>query len=190
MNRRIWLAPAALLAGVFVFMTLAAALYLPFWEEAFRSDDSPVSWLSSALLVAGAILSLRLCAEETLPWRFGLPLVLALTALALDEQFMLHEWMKHAWLPARVHPAPVSWQGDLPVWIVAAGGVLFGGLAGRCGFAGAALWLLRAAIGVGLFAIWVDLGSPPVWLAFLEEGGEVLAEAIFLCALLVMQRRA
>ena len=29
MNRRIWLAPAALLAGVFVFMTLAAALYLP-----------------------------------------------------------------------------------------------------------------------------------------------------------------
>ena len=34
--------------------------YAPVWERAFRSDASPVSWLSSALLLTLAAMALRL----------------------------------------------------------------------------------------------------------------------------------
>ncbi|MDP5238514.1 hypothetical protein Q9Q94_03185 [Uliginosibacterium sp. 31-16] len=187
-SARDWLPSVVLLLFVLGFMVLAAWVYAPFWEEAFRSDDSPVSWLSSALLIAGAMLCLRLCSERALPLKWGLPLALALLALALDEQFMLHEWFKHAFLPGLLHQRAPGGLADLPVLLVGFGGVLLAWAAGRCGFPRSTTGLLRAAVGVGLLAIWVDLGSPPVWLAFLEEGCEVLAEALFLSALLQLRQ--
>jgi len=68
-----------------------------------RSDNSPASWLSSALLLTLSITALRLTAERCLPWGLGTWLVLAFGALALDEQFMLHELRKfrcHEWTDA------------------------------------------------------------------------------------------
>jgi hypothetical protein len=48
--------------------------------------------------------------------------------------------------------------------------------------------LVALAVIVGLFALWVDLGSPPVVVGRLEEGFEVIAESLFLCGLLELAR--
>jgi len=144
---------------VLIFMALAAWHDAPFWEEAFRSDDAPVSWLSSVLLMAGAVLSLRLCTEQALPLRLGLPLALALLGMALDEQFMFHEWFKHSYLPASLRRQPAAWLADLPILVIGLGGILLAWRVGRAGLQASVGWLLRAAIGVGLFAIWIDVGA-------------------------------
>jgi hypothetical protein len=48
--------------------------------------------------------------------------------------------------------------------------------------------LFVSAMTVGTFALWVDLGSPPVIVGQLEEGFEVLAESLFLSGLLELAR--
>ena len=53
-----WVAPA-LLCAVLGYLLLAAWLFAPGWERAFRSDQSPAAWLSGALLLA-----LSACAQQ------------------------------------------------------------------------------------------------------------------------------
>ncbi|RKR69374.1 hypothetical protein C8C94_3904 [Acidovorax sp. 94] len=188
-----WVAPA-LLGAVAGFLLFSAWIFAPGWERAFRSDNSPASWLSSALLLTLCVTALRLTAERCLPWRLGVWLVLAFGALALDEQFMLHELWKfrcHEWMDA------CRWSAvrEVPMLAVPLVGLVtlarlhwaLSHRSTRC--------LLWAGFAVGLAAIAVDqwpavqpywpwLPEVPELLATLEEALEVMAEALVLGALL------
>ncbi|WP_241777044.1 hypothetical protein [Acidovorax sp. Root275] len=160
----------------------------------WRSDNSPASWLSSALLLTLCITALRLTAERCLPWRLGVWLVLAFGALALDEQFMLHELWKfrcHEWTDA------CRWSAvrEAPMLAVAGVGVVTLAWLHRALSHRSTRGLLWAGFAVGLAAIAVDqwpevqphwpwLPELPELLATLEEALEVVAEALVLGALL------
>ena len=188
-----WVAPA-LLGAVAGFLLFSAWIFSPGWERAFRSDNSPASWLSSALLLTLCVTALRLTAERCLPWRLGVWLVLAFGALALDEQFMLHELWKfrcHEWTAA----CQYSTVREAPMLAVAAIGLLtLAWLHHALGHRSTRA-LLWAGLAVGWLAIGVDqwpevqthwhwLPELPPLLATLEEALEVLAEALVLAALL------
>ncbi|RQO84189.1 hypothetical protein [Acidovorax sp. FJL06] len=184
----------ALLGAVLGFMLLSAWVFAPHWERAFRSDHSPVSWLSGALLLALSVTALRLTSERALPRWLGLWLTLAFAVLALDEQFMLHELWKfrcHAWTDA------CRWGAvrEAPMLAVAVVGLLTLAWLHRALSHRSTRCLLWAGLAVGWAAIGVDqwpevqphwpwLPELPELLATLEEALEVLAETLVLAALL------
>lgn len=180
----------ALLPLVFALLFMAAAytLYQPLWERAFRSDDSPVSWLSSVLLFANAALALRLAMERALPPRLGGLMSLGLLWCALDEQFMFHERFKFRVIDPRfgLEAFPGSWLAQLPLAAVVLGGaacILMFLLHARSRSPAAALFML-AALAVGIFSQVVDVAGEAWGIAPFEEGLEVLAESLFLGGLL------
>lgn len=142
------------------------------------SDNTAISWLSSAQLWAMAVLALRLTSERTLPALLGWWLALSMTVLACDEQFMLHEQWKYGcidWLPACRY-----WViTELPMLSVAVFGVasiVWFACAIRSRAARTMLW---ASLLVGVFALWLDLFAGSLPLSPYEEGFECLAEALF-----------
>ncbi len=184
----------ALLAAVLGYLLLSAWMLAPAWERAFRSDGSPVAWLSSALLLTLSITALRLLGERALPRLLGAWLALAFLALALDEQFMLHELWKfrcHEWTAACRYSA----VREAPMLAVAVVGLLTLAWLHRALLHPGTRALLWAGLAVGWLAIGVDqwpevqphlpwLPELPPLLATLEEGLEVVAEALVLAALL------
>jgi hypothetical protein len=152
----------------------------PWWEYAFISDGSAVAWLSSALLVANAAVALSLTLMRALPLITGGCLSAALALLAVDEQFQLHERFKNSAGTSRVSEAPMV--------MVAAGAVIGLVLLWRRLPTRTVRALFVSAVSLGIFALWVDVGSPPVIVGQLEEGFEVLSESMFLCGLLELAR--
>lgn len=159
-------------------MLVAATLYWPVPEVAFMSDNSPVSWLSSAQLWAIALLSLRLAVDRSLPLSLGLWLSAAMVMLAFDEQFMLHEHWKYGcinwWNACRYR-----WLTEAPTLLVGLVGIasavwLHLSLPSRM-----ARMLLWFSLGTGGLAIVVDLFGWPHSLVRFEEGLEVIAESLF-----------
>ena len=176
-----WMRHTTVILGcVALFAAAAAAMSWPWWEYAFLSDDSPMAWLSSALLLANAAVALNLSVSRSLPPRFGGFLAAALAYLALDEQFRLHERMKETIGTGR-------WA-DMPVLLVGAGGLVFLVILLRVVKGTSSRLLLASGVAVGLFALWVDLGKPPVMIARTEELYEVCAEALFLSGLIDVGR--
>jgi hypothetical protein len=175
-----WRHTAVILTIVVLFMAGAALTDWPWWEYAFRSDMSPVSWLSSALLLANAAVALTLTLGAALPRALGAALSAALAALALDEQFQLHEQLQESFAAGRF--------GRAPTVAVGIGGVIAAVMLLRAVKPSAARALIAGGVAVGVFAIWVDLGSPPEAVAALEEAFEVIAESLFLCGLLELSR--
>lgn len=179
--RALW-APALALA----FMAVAAGWSAPTWERAFRSDASPVAWLSSALLVALAAMAWRLRLDASLPPRLAAWLAIAMLGLAVDEQFMLHELWKYRceeWTSlcqhAGVRELPMLWVGVLG---------LLTARALHCALPSPwARGLLGSGVAVGLWALAVDQLPMPYPIAELEEAFEVLAESLVLAALLQVQ---
>lgn len=173
----------ACLAISMAFMAVAALLYWPTPELAFASDNSPVSWLSGVQLWALALLSLRLTIDRTLPLLVGVWLALAMTALAFDEQFLVHEQWKygcHEWWNACRH----HWVTEAPTIMVGVAGtatvlVLHGLLPTR-----SAQLMLWSALSVGGLALALDLFGWPRPLAPYEEGLEIIAETLFTGVLL------
>lgn len=184
----------ALLAAVLGYLLLSAWMLAPAWERAFRSDGSPVAWLSSALLLTLSITALRLLGERALPRLLGAWLALAFLVLALDEQFMLHELWKfrcHEWTAA----CQYSTVREAPMLAVAVVGLLTLAWLHRALSHRSTRALLWAGLAVGWLAIGVDqwpevqphlpwLPELPPLLATLEEALEVMAEALVLAALL------
>ena len=173
-----WLHTSAVVGAVLAVMAWAAWDALPWWEYAFLSDDSPVSWLSSALLIANAAVALNLSLTRMLPPFIGGSMAPALTLMALDEQFLLHERFK----------ASVPAVGNAPAVLVGIGGlgilvVLLNAVRSL-----AARWLFAVAVVVGLFALGIDVGTSHTSVALFEEGFEVIAEAMFLSGLLEASR--
>ena len=169
-----------LLTAVCGFMAVCAWNAAPWWEYAFFADDSPVSWLSSALLLANAAVALRLTLERSVNSIGGSALTVSLVALALDEQFLLHERIKEA------SPGPVN---DWPTWLVFVGGVLAAVAVWRGIVSRPARLLLVWAVGVGLLALLVDLLPIPATIRTFEEALEVIAETLFLSGLLAVPSR-
>ena len=175
-----WRHTAAVMSAIVAFVIAAALADWPWWEFAFRSDFSAVSWLSSALLLANAAVALSLTLSRLLPRLLGSALTLALTLLALDEQFQLHERFQESALTGRF--------GRAPTFLVGAIGIVFAIVLLLTVKSRPARTLLAAGVVVGLFALWVDLGAPPAAIAVFEEGFEVLAEGLFICGLLEVSR--
>ena len=182
---RFSLSALLVVTGACAFMLLSAWVFYPGWERAFRSDTSPVSWLSSALLLTLCVLSLRLLADGGLPRWLGGWMALAMIVLALDEQFMLHELWKY-----RCHEltafCKMAWVRELPMLMVALVGAITAVLMHRALPSPLTRGLLWAGISIGLWAIFVDQVPMPYPVADLEEAFEVLAESLVLAALLTV----
>jgi hypothetical protein len=163
-------------------MAAAAWREWPWWEYAFFSDGSAVAWLSSALLMANAAVALAVTLMRALPSITGAGLSAALAILAIDEQFQLHEQINAALGTSRFRDAPTLLVGTGTVVLFA---LFWRGLVTRT-----TRVLFAIAVIIGVFALWVDLGSPPEIVGPLEEGFEVLAESLFLCGLLELARTA
>jgi hypothetical protein len=176
---RWWIHTTIVVSAAIAVMALAAWTSLPWWEYAFLSDDSAVSWLSSALLMANAAVALNLALTGSVQPVLSSVVATALAVMSVDEHFLLHERFKQS--------VPV-WMGDGPTVLVGVGGIGVLILLNRSVKVPAARYLIGAAVAVGIFALWVDLGSPPPLFARLEEGFEVFAEALFLSGLLEVSR--
>jgi hypothetical protein len=184
-----------ILTGVVLFVAISMWVYMPWWELALRSDKSPVSWLSSALLFACAALALQICASQTaLSKAFSAWLAIAMLALSLDEQFMFHEYWKHhcfewlVWCGAAIE-GQVDWLGDAPMLVVGLVGIATFSKLYRAIKNPVARRLVLASLLVGvLLALGTHFGHAggvfPAWFNRFEEVFEVLAESLFLCALL------
>lgn len=169
-------------------MAVCHVLYQPLWERAFRSDNSPVSWLSGALLFANAVVALVLTLTAALPPRLGRLMAGGLLWCALDEQFMLHERFKYDYAPAWFadEAALPSVLLNLPMIAVGLGGAMCIAWFLRSMWRGniIACCLMLVALAVGVVALAVDLWGDGWAIASFEEGLEVLAESFFLSALL------
>jgi hypothetical protein len=171
---------AFVLGAVAAFVAISVSTEWPWWEYAFMSDNSPVAWLSSALLVANAAIALNLAVSRGLPAGPGYMLAAALAMLACDEQFQLHERLKFS--------IGGGAAGNAPAWLVGIGGLACLVVLMRIVTSRAARVLIATGVAIGIFALWVDLGTPPAMLARSEELYEVLAESVFLCGLLEISR--
>jgi hypothetical protein len=178
-----WQPGAVALAAALAFMAVAAAAYAPLPELAFRSDHSPVSWLSSAQLWGLALLSVQLGSQRLLPRALATWLALALLLLAFDEQFLWHEQWKHG-CPLGPAWCAQGWLRELPMLLVGLFGAATAWWLQRSLPGGAARATLWAALAVGGLALVLDQTEAPAWLAPGEEAFEVLAEALFGAALL------
>ena len=178
----VWPALACLATSI-SFLAVAVFLYWPAPELAFVSDNTPVSWLSSAQLWALMLLSLRLTTDRTLPATVGLWLALAMAVLAFDEQFLFHEQWKYGchqwWETCRSY-----WVTEAPIILVGCLGVITATILHSLLPSPQARTLLWSALAVGGLAISLDLFRWSDTLAPYEEGLEVLAEALFAGVLL------
>jgi len=184
-NRHGWRAwPGVIyLLSVTTFVTSAVVLYWPTPEFAFLSDQSPVSWLSSAQLWALALLAFRLGMERVLSFGMSVWLGLAMVGLACDEQFMLHEQWKYgcaAWWSA----CRIEWVTELPMMLVGGLGLLTLLTLHRAMPLRPARILMWSGFAVGVMALALDLSGWGGALSRYEEGLEVVAEALFAAALL------
>lgn len=195
---KVWLVrTGCILTGVALFVAISLWIYMPWWELALRSDKSPVSWLSSALLFACAALALQPgLAQAAISRGFSVWLAIAMLALSLDEQFMFHEYWKHhcyewlEWCDAVIE-GQVDWLGDAPMLVVALVGIATFFKLYRATVNPVARRLVLAALWVGvLLALGTHFGHAggvlPAWFNRFEEVFEVLAESLILCALLEM----
>jgi len=178
--------------GVFIAVFLGSATYFywPWPERVFASDGSPQEWLSSSLLFAGSILALSIGYRRVALWLWG-TLALGLLIMALDERFMGHERIKE-YLLFRVFQGDLTklkgW-GDVPMLIYPLGAVVgwrwvrseILNLSTRY----AMLW----AFGLGAVRVGL-LFAHDAYAHFLEQGIEILAEAVFLYALLIESAEA
>jgi len=185
-RRSLVLCLAPLLFAI-LFVAAWMALRWPLWQSAFRSDGSPLSWLSSAQLFAGSWIVLS--GQRRLPPAAMLWLGIALLGLSLDEQFQWHELWKYGcsdWLQA----CQFAWVRELPmllVWFFGGSTVLW---LWRIGIGHRAALLTGAAVATGTLGLAIDQMPGFASLAAMEEGFEVLAEALFLSALLSLPARA
>lgn len=173
-----WPHTAAVVTAVVSVLILAIWMAWPLWDYALFSDDSPVSWLSSALLAANAAVALVAAFGTGASRPFGFVAV-ALAAMATDEEFHLHERLQET-------------HGE---WLAAGFGVLLvtGGLASVYALrrrvpSRVARTFFLVAVAAGATAVAVDLGAAGAGWAMTEELWEVAAETLWLCGLLEVCR--
>jgi hypothetical protein len=186
MTRRLALAFAAISLGITAFVVAVAVAAGPYAVQELMREKSPIAWLSSMLLVASSAAALVL-AMRSLGNGLGFgTLAAALAAAAMDERFMFHERLKHQLLAHAFdydQEAMGHW-GDAPMALVPLFGAwliwrLRGELRGRV-----CRGLLVAALAAGAIAVSLDIATIEPHAQAVEEVLEVVAETLFLMALL------
>jgi hypothetical protein len=144
---------------------------------AISGEQSPGTWMSGALLLLSAGLSLALSFRSMFPWVIVFVFFLV---LAIDERFMIHEQLKEHIVFTYPHASRFLYE--LPVMLAACVGsvvawVLFSELdaAGRILLSGAAL--------LGTTSVIIDVLAAGV---LIEDAAKLLAE---LLVTLAMARR-
>jgi hypothetical protein len=87
-------ANVAVLIILLLFILFFAVVLTSRWNFpalAISGEESPGTWMSGALLLISAGLSLSLSFRKAFPWIF---IFLFFATLAVDERFMLHEQLK------------------------------------------------------------------------------------------------
>jgi len=186
-RRIIWIG-AGLAAFAVGFVAVTIASYWPYVEEAVAPERSPLTWLSSALIAAGAAVCLSLAMRSGRPWRFG-AIAAGLAFMALDERFMFHERLKDLilWRAYDGDLGAMGVVGDLPMLAYAAGGAAVLVLLWRVVATRTARILLATAIGLGAVCVGLDLAFGGGWPQVIEELTEIVAEGVLLVALLSIQ---
>lgn len=165
-----------------IFILLSTFQARPFWQQAFRSDHSTISWLSSAQLWSIALVTLLLAKDQRIPLLLGSWFFVSVLLMAMDEQFQFHEQWKYG-CAEWVNWCGSVWAKELPIFSVA----LLGSISSYYLYRHCKMVLSKAllitAIMLGLLAIGVDLGLAPGSLNIFEEALEVMAEAFWLSCL-------
>ena len=186
MSRKLALTFAAIGLAVIGFVTADAVSAGRFAIHELMREDSPIAWLSSMLLACSSVLALVLAMRShRAPGAFAV-LAAALMAASLDEQFQGHERLKHLILAKGFgySRAAMGHWGDAPMALVPLVGMglvwaLRRELRGRL-----CLGLILAAIAVGTVAVGLDIFTIAPLAQAVEEVLEVVAETLFLLALL------
>lgn len=167
----------AILAGL-------VALYWPALDRAVAYEDSPITWLSTSVLIAAALVAAVL-AEDGAGRRWGV-LALLLALAALDERFMGHEQLRDWLLQASGSAlSREDWRANLGMLLYPLAG---GSVAWRCVAGlprGGARALAGLALLLGSAAVLLDISTVALGWQVIEELLELLAELAFLCALLL-----
>jgi hypothetical protein len=169
-----------------VLMLAAAVVYLPTPRRAFMSEGAPVPWLSTAILLLIAALCVAHAVRGTLSRPLAWWLCAAMLVLAADQQFRLHELWKTNCL---------EWSAtcgrrvfaELPMILVAVLGIATAWKLHRELAQPTARAWLWWALGVGVFAVFLDLVGVR-YVGRYEKGFEVLAEALFAGMLVGLRR--
>lgn len=165
-----------------IFILLSTFQAWPFWQQAFRSDHSTISWLSSAQLWSIALVTLLLVKDQRIPFILGSWFFISILLMAMDEQFQFHEQWKYS-CDNSVNWCGPAWVKELPIISTGVlGSVSSYYLYHYCMVTFSKMTLVIAVL-LGLVAIATDLGFAPNSLNIFEEGFEVLAEAFWLSCL-------
>ena len=188
-RRRTGLALVA--AGVLAPTALAVARWPSYWLW-IASEQTPMTWLQSVVLVlsaaaallAATVLGLRGAARgERLPW---LVLTAGFLALAFDERFAIHERVRDNLLAPRGVRVPfLPWvaPGDFLVMTVAVAGLVLLPLLLRAlapDRTARVLFLVGAAL--ACVAVGVDSIDPATWSVAAERLQQSLEEVVELAA--------
>lgn len=175
----------ALVVAVIVLLVWVAlvALYWPAIDQAIAYEDSPITWLSTSVLVACATLALVLAEQGAGRRWYGVGVLLV--AAALDERFMGHELLRDIWL------APVVGKtgalANLPMLSYLLAGAWLTYASWQAFPPGIARALLILALLAGAVAITLDITTVAMGWQVLEEMLELLSELLFLCSLIVVR---
>ena len=185
-----------LLAGLAVVAVLAplllAAVRWPRYWTWIASEQTPMTWLQSVVLVLASAAALLLAvllrlrgdaAPARRPWQV---LALGFAALAFDERFALHERVRDGVLAPRGIRVPfLPWvaPGDFLVMAIAVTGLAVLPLVLR-GLSGDRTARALFLVGVGLAAIAVGMDSvdPATWSLEAERVQQSLEEVVELAA--------
>lgn len=171
--------------AVALFMVACFLLYWPSSEIAFRTDESPAAWLSSAQMWSIAILSLRLWQERTLPPLLCAWLAGALMLMACDEQFMLHEQWKYQCLEW-FSLCKYNWATEIPMLLVIALGLTTGFFLIPYFTSPLQKSLLFTSLALGMFAMVLRFTATPSLLLPYKALFLVIAQGLFLGMLLAL----
>jgi hypothetical protein len=174
--------------GAVLFMLVSVWLYWPEPEVAFRTDDSPVAWLSSAQMWALAILPLRLWRDSNMPRLLCVWLSVAMMGMSFDEQFMFHEHWKYdciQWTSA----CSMGWVRELPMLAVGSLGLVTAVYLHRCLPSRELRIMLWTAIGIGVAALVLRATGQPAAVLPYKAALLVTAQAIMTSVLLCYPSR-
>ncbi|HEX8962442.1 MAG TPA: hypothetical protein VF801_05520 [Rhodocyclaceae bacterium] len=185
-----------------VSITAVGAVTWAWWPDlglGLATEQAPLGWLQSNWLIACATtagLRASLAAHggrgTAAEWTV---LALAILAAALDERFMFHEQFQDLVSGELLDRGLVGDEraaerlAQSAILVYAVGGVAAAVWLRQAASASAWRWM-RAAIGVGLMAIALDLASDAVAPQIIEELLEFAAETLMLCGLFTEARSA
>lgn len=186
-TRRFALTCVGLGAFCVAFVAITAIHAGRYAVQELMREASPIAWLSTMLLVGAASVAVVLAMTGRGPSAF-FALAGALVIAALDERFMGHEALKAFILKRAFHydRGAMGHWGDLPMLgVPLVGGALVYWL--RDAFRSrSSRAFLAAAFTAGVVAIALDIATELPLAQAVEEVLEVVAEALFLMALLAV----